>query len=476
MKPSLKYDDSNIKSILYYSQKLVGKTISDILDKSEFKGLVSIQNKGIIGTIIEEYWFGIKPNSSPKPDFQKVGVELKIIPLIKQKKGLAVKERTKVCSISYTKLVSENWQNSHAKEKLNKVLFIYYLYDKNNISNSEIKKVDLWKLDDGNNELIIKNDWINVQKKVLDGLAHEISEGDSKVLAASRSGSGGKDKNGKFRDLVPQANVEISEEALKRAFSLKQSFTNQRWKELQKTVKFESIIDSLSIDDFSDFETAVLKQLNRYEKESIRELSDTFNLNINNRSKNQIATIIKKAIGFKSVKSNIKEFEQLGIIVKTIKVRRKNNKPLEAISFPAMELQEFICEEWDESTFKEMIHKILFVPVYHDSLSLSDKYLGKSFFWSPSIKEEKLIKQEWLDYQNEIASGKCKVKKIVNKSKRGFKELSSLSKESQTSFIHMRPHGRDSNDRDVDLFGNSIVKQSFWFNKNFIQTLLNTYG
>ena len=49
------------------------------------------------------------------------------------------------------------------------------------------------------------------------------------------------------------------------------------------------------------------QNINKYEGKSIQELSDIFSLNISNRSKNQIATIIKKSIGFKSVKSNIKE-------------------------------------------------------------------------------------------------------------------------------------------------------------------------
>ena len=39
----------------------------------------------------------------------------------------------------------------------------------------------------------------------------------------------------------------------------------------------------------------------------------------------------------------------------------------------------------------------------------------------------------------------------------------------------MRPHGRDSNDRDQDSLGNSIVKQCFWLNKKFIQKLLNEH-
>ena len=109
----------------------------------------------------------------------------------------------------------------------------------------------------------------------------------------------------------------------------------------------------------SKFEDIILETLNKHKGKTIQELSDIFSLNISDRSKNQIATIIKKSIGFKSVKSNIKEFEQLGIIVKTIKVRKVNNYPFESISFATMKLQELIVEEWEESTFKEYINKIL---------------------------------------------------------------------------------------------------------------------
>lgn len=353
------YDNSNIISIVRYANQLVGKTIDDILKNSQCKDDISIKNKGIIGTIIEEHWFGIKQNSSPLPDFDKVGVELKVIPLIHQKTKIAVKERTKVCSIDYKKLILETWDNSHAKEKLNRILFVYYLYDKDNLKNSIIKKIDLWELNQDHNEFIIKHDWLSVQNKVKDGYAHELSESLCKVLAPARSGSGGKDKNGAFNDLVIQPIQTYSKDALKRSFALKQSFTNQRWNELNTKIKYESIIDSLNINKFDKFEDIILETLNKHKGKTIQELSDIFSLNISDRSKNQIATIIKKSIGFKSVKSNIKEFEQLGIIVKTIKVRKVNNYPFESISFATMKLQELIVEEWEESTFKEYINKIL---------------------------------------------------------------------------------------------------------------------
>jgi DNA mismatch repair endonuclease MutH len=474
MNNSLRYDNSCIESILNYSNKLVGKTIDEILIESKVQKQINIKNKGIIGNIIEEYWFDIKPNSSPKPDFEKVGVELKIVPLIKQKTKISVKERTKICSIDYTKLLNETWSISHAKEKLNKILFIYYLYDKENITNSIIKKIDLWELHKGNNELILRCDWLNVQKMVKDGYAHQLSESLCKALSPARSGSGGKDKNNKLKDLVLQPNQTYSKDALKRAFALKQSFTNQRWNELNDKIRYESIIDSLKITKFHQFEDAVLESLNRYEGRSLQALSDIFDINISNKSKNQVATIIKKAIGFKSVKSNIKEFEQLGIMIKTIKIRKTDNSPFEAISFKTMKLQEFVKESWEESTFKEYLSKILFVPVYSENKksTLDEKILGKSFFWSPSSTEMEIIKMEWNLYKSQVLNGSCKIKKIKVNSIKGFKEISGLLKESQTSIVHMRPHGRNSNDRDEDMMGNSIVKQCFWLNKKFIKELL----
>jgi DNA mismatch repair endonuclease MutH len=465
----LPYNNSDIESILFHAEKLVGKQIYELLLESDKK--IDIKNKGAIGTIIEEFWFGIMPNSSPKPDFDKVGIELKIIPLIQQKKRLSVKERTKICSINYQTLIDESWESSHAKEKLNKILFIYYLYNKENIENSIIKKVDLWELSKDKSELIIKHDWLNTKQKVLNGYAHELSEKYFKILSPARSGSGGVDKNGRLKDLVTQPNKLYANEALKRAFTLKQSFTNQRWNEINYKIKYESILESLHINNVEEFEYKILKNLHKYTNKSIYWLSQIFEISINN-SKNQVATIIKKAIGFKNVKSNIKEFEQLGILVKTIKVREDDDMPLEAISFASMKLKEFIEEEWEESTFKTYINKILFVPVYHISSKLEEKYLGKCFFWSPSFEEEKIIYKEWKMYQNEVKNGACKVRKIKNNSKKGYKEVSQLSKESQTDIVHMRPHGRNSNDRDIDSFGNSIVKQCFWFNKKFMQKLI----
>ena len=460
----IKYDDSSEKSIVTYAKKLIGKSLQEILDLSSTTRTINLKNKGLAGLIIEKEWFGIEQNSSQLPDFDKVGIELKIIPLKKTKNGIVVKERTKICSMNYMTLHDEKWEESHTKEKLNKILFVYYFPDSSDILKSKILKIDLWKLSEEAGELFLKDDWHFVQNKVITGYAHELSGRDTDSLEASPAGT---------KKQVPQFNTIYADTAQKRAFSLKQPFTNQRWKEINQ-VKFESIIETLNITSLDSFEQAILEKINLLQGKSILELSEVFDVKIG-QSKSRVAAVMKKIIGFKSVRSKIKEFEQLGIEIKMINVRKKDCRPMEAISFPAMKLEEFVLEEWEESTFLPMISKILFIPIYKaykDIKDLDKLYLGKAFFWTPSNSEFDIIKQEWLNYQREVNNGKCRVTKIANKTKRGYKEVSELSKESATQIIHIRPHGRNSNDRDKDGLGNSIIKQSFWLNTKFIQQLI----
>jgi DNA mismatch repair protein MutH len=282
-------------------------------------------------------------------------VELKVIPLIQLQKKVVVKERTKVCSIHYPSLVKEQWETSHAKRKLNKILFVYYLYDKENLANSLIKRVELWELAKDKSEIIIQDDWQKTKQKVVDGYAHKLSEKGFKILSPARSGSGGVNKNGEQKDLVFQPNKAYRDKALKRAFTLKQSFTNQLWKELN-AVKYESILELLDISSMDRFEHKILHMLHKFAGKSIIELSNIFDIKIPN-GKNQVATIVKKAIGFKNVNAKIKEFEQLGITIKTIKVRPKDNMPIEAVSFPTMKLQAFEEESFVESELKYHLEK-----------------------------------------------------------------------------------------------------------------------
>jgi DNA mismatch repair endonuclease MutH len=270
-----------------------------------------------------------------------------------------------------------------------------------------------------NNENIIKDDWIIVYENVKNGKAHELSETLCKILAPSRSGSGGKDKNGRLRDLVIQPNKIYQEFALKRAFSLKSSFTNQRWNELNNK-KYESIIDNNNI-KINNFEDVILKKLQELENLMLKDVANKFNIKIP-KGKNAAATIVKKALGFKNVNARIKEFEQYGIQVKVIPLRLSDYKPWEAVSFPTFKFKELIKEkfysgekdgeEWDDCSLLKEINRILFIPIIRDKKEgtpLEKRRIGKSFFWSPSNEQLEIIEKEWKNYIQEIKDGKVEV-------------------------------------------------------------------
>ena len=118
------YDRTKPESIETYSQKLIGKTFSELiddylkdnhLDGHEFiETYKSKANKGGLGNIVEKYFFRYEPNSSPEPDFQEAGVELKVTPykIISHDRKVA-KERLIISMIDYMTVVNETFENSH---------------------------------------------------------------------------------------------------------------------------------------------------------------------------------------------------------------------------------------------------------------------------------------------------------------------------------------------------------------------------
>ena len=81
------------QEVLIRGQEAVGKTLGEI-DKT---GRIAT-GKGAVGTVIEESWFGYKPNSKPAPDFEEAGVELKVTPYRQTPRGILAKERL-VCDM-----------------------------------------------------------------------------------------------------------------------------------------------------------------------------------------------------------------------------------------------------------------------------------------------------------------------------------------------------------------------------------------
>ena len=477
IKECFHYDHTDEESIMVRAKMLKEKKLGYIFDNTPLdKENENLKNKGMVGNFIQKNWFGIPPNNSPEPDFEEAGIELKCCPIIQKKtKGKETDQRTKISSINYFELVDETWLNSHAKKKLNKVLFVFHerIDDLKKWKKTEVLDVALWVLSDQDKFNLIEKDWLKANNAVKHGLAHILSESYFSILKTSRAGSGGVNKYGIHKDLVKQPVTTFSTYAMKRAFSIDKNYTTQFWNEIRQPKSFESIKDSLNISKTESYRDAFIKSFNPFIGKTIGEISEMSNIPVPT-AKSATATIVGIMVGFKRLNSKIKEFSQLGITIKTVPIRTEDKTLFEAISFPSFVIKEFIQEDWEDSTFLNYLNKIIFVPFSRKNRTeaLENRVLEKPFFWSPTPSQLELIRTEWELYKKEL-SQKIIIEKIPSKNTKGYREkIINLSKEKDTNAIHIRPHGKDSNDRDEYNYETSVIKQSFWLNKKFVKKLV----
>jgi DNA mismatch repair protein MutH len=479
-----KYDPKDPQSILEFGRRVIGISAREIClrsgmpDPSKRPGWKGTKN--VLGDVMEWY-YGIPKNNSPEPDFPQAKVELKILPLKRKGTLLAVKEPTSISMIDYTTLLTEKWQTATVRKKLNHVLFVFFAIRQDDLMASRVRAVVLWEPRPVDNA-IFESDWTRTWNLVDEGLAHRLSESQAEALAARRKGMGGPSDRGRRQ---PKS----SEMAKSRAWALKSGFTRQILDEWVMDKRYESAFEQflpeVHISLLGHVEERVLSALGQFVGRQLDAIAERNGVKLT-EGKNLAATIVKRSLGFKSVNSRIREFDQFGIDVKTLNLRLQDGYPFEAVSFPVVDLQELAKQGWEGeegedgevvvegSDLIDQVHLILFVPTYseHRKTSQSRRVLGRPFFWSPAPEQFDIIQREWKMYQKEVVEGKARY--FVPEGRKGRRN--GLTPASRTKIIHMRPHGRNANDVYPDPRGNLVTKQCFWLNKEFVWKLVRENG
>lgn len=167
--------------------------------------------------------------------------------------------------------------------------------------------------------------------------------------------------------------------------------------------------------------------------------------------------MIKRALGARSVKAPIAEFEEMGVTIRTTRVSQ-DLRPYEAMSFPAFRYMELIEEEWEDSDLLSRLDGLFIFPLEgrRKNSAPNECVISKPLLWRPSRAELEVAEREWTMFRDLIAGGKA----------------AQLPTAAGTTMIHVRPHGRDSSDTDLAPKVGPLVKKSFWLNQSFIQDLL----
>lgn len=458
---------SSIEELLLYSQKIRGNWVADY----NFKNYsLAKNNKGIIGKVVEEGFFEYKSNNIAKADFEELGVELKVTGLIKRKKNdlIAIKERLVLNMINYFKEYNSDFESSSFWKKNNHLLIIFYLYEKKDDFNFQFVESILHKFSD-EDLYIIKQDWNYINQKILEGKAHELSEGDTMYLGAAPKGA-----NAMSIGPQPGSNTMAKD----RAYTLKPSYMNRIIKQQLLGEKVHSLLDIREIKE-NTFEMVIKSKLEKYIGYSATKLVALLNLKTNIKAKSVYSTIVNQLLGSKSNINYSDEFTKAGIKLKTIRLNNKNSID-ENMSFPTFNYKEIIEEKWDEneSETRELFtnSKFLFVIFKFKD---NDYYLEKVLFWNMPIKDiNDFVKPVWEKLKNTLLSGK-----IIEKIDGRGRYITNFPHPSFNNVCHIRPH--DSKSYAVSGKGFELpfpdeksgfkryTKSCFWLDRRYILKVIN---
>ncbi len=438
------------EELLKKAKECIGLTFKEIEQNPVFK---NVKNKGGLGNMVQECWFGRPANSLPEADFKEVGVELKVTPFYYNKsKRATAKERLVLNIINYMEEYKTTFETSHFWMKNKTLLLIHYEYIQS-ISKDNYKIMSAILFEYPKEDLIIiKQDWEKIIQKIKDGKAHELSEGDTLYLGTCRKGAGGD------KDLRKQPFNTIK--ANQRAFALKQSYMTYILNNYVLTSdEEESVIDNESQLAQQGFENYIINKIKPYYGKYQNDLIKEFNLNPNMKNVNE--RIIASILGIKGNIAATEEFKKANIVPKTIRIEYGDKKIRESMSFPTFKFTEIIKEDWGDSYIFNLFYSTKFMFIIYRFDKDNNLYLSHVKFWNMPVDDIEEVHKVWTETVKVIKEG------VVIKHKNG-RDFNNLPGQSFNKVSHVRPHGQNKADTYDLPDGRKFTKQCFWLNNKYI--------
>lgn len=484
------YDETDIQSILDYSQNLLDRslgeiiaeyqvspyktyrdfqegTISEIIDKE-----ISMKSKGQYGNYIEKYFYGYQPNSDSAADFDKVGVELKVTPFKVNKNGtISAKERLVLTILNYMEENLDDFYSTHLWQKCSKILLLFYngLIPGQTMSDYIIEKVFLYEWFEEDMEVILE-DYNRIVEKIKQGKAHELSESDGNYLSTCTKGAGkGKDfRIQPFSDTL----------AKQRAWELKSSYMTYLINhKIFNQVDQESIL-ATARGEKKAFTQVIADKILAYKGFSETELYSRFD--VNPRAKGKNSTLVRNILGLTGDLEKTQEFQKANMNLRVIRVD-KNGLPKEDSPFKTYQFEELARNDvWEEShPFLEICNKRFLFVIFKE---VSDKLfvLDNIKFWGFPDRLIPEVQRVWIETRKIIQDG-VELSQNGNKVSTNFPQskvntILFTKIHAQNTYYEIRPNefvGKGKlSDTDKLPDGRRITKHSFWIPKKFLKEVL----
>ncbi|WBL16885.1 Sau3AI family type II restriction endonuclease [Sutcliffiella sp. NC1] len=454
-----------MEELMEKAKEAEGRTFGEI-DKHD--RLHNKMSKGGLGQVVEESLFEYTVNSDAKPDFENLGVELKVTPFRKNKNGtLSAKERLVLNIINFMEEVKYEFETSSFWRKNQKLLLMFYEWvpevDRKDYS---IFKSVLYTFPEADLE-IIKQDWELIVAKIREGKAHELSEGDTVYLGAASKGS----NKSSVRE---QPYNEIK--AMQRAFSLKQSYMTAL---VRKYIKNEDLVQFANAAELKQksLQDILQDKFAPFIGMTDKEMAEHHGIPYNKKSKSFVATVVSALLGIKGTKlEKIEEFSKANIQFKTVRLE-PNGIPKESMSFENIDFNQWTSETWEDSYLRNRFYdtKFLFVVFQYKETKAENPnrelfFKGIKLWNMPEATIETEIKELWEEVNKLINENKLKIEYVKHGDK--LVEKNNFPKSTFNGVTHLRPKGRDGSDK-VDLpNGKRITKQCYWLNNTYVAEIV----
>lgn len=456
----LPYDKTSAESIWLYSKGLLGKTLRQCANSDDIE---TVKGKGSLGEMVEELYFYLENNNRPEPDFVEAGLELKCTPLKNGARDqLLVKERLVCGMIDYIEEAGKDFEHSHFYVKCRLMLLLFYLHV------AQVNQLDLeflysvlWKLPE-KDLLIIRHDYEIIHDKIVNGLAHTLSEGDTMYLAACRKGAKGTDTTQQYNSAIP---------APTRAFSLKTAYMRTILEYVQNSgqnaicnfeiKENEETVSEAELNRYS-FDEIILSRFQPYLGKGYSELAKQLHVDISKCPKNLFA-IIASAIASGKEHFNVNksdEFLKAGLMMKAIRVQA-NGTIKEAMAFENIDYQEvYDNDDWFESRLYEIFsNRFLFVVFKEQTDGQGDFALDNVFFWTMPQPDLAWAEEYWKHIRMNVLANHI--------------DHQYFWKEGDDKVFHVRPKARDREDLTDNPNGGKCKKFCYWFNNSYLRQIVN---
>lgn len=467
------YDPKDAASIFAYSSGLLHRSLAEAMSfvVSDIDlGQFTYKGKGSLGQLVEKFWYGYEPNNSPLPDFQEAGVELKTTPLKKLKNDeLAIKERLICDMIDYCEIVNVPFESSPLVKKCLLMLILFYLHiDGKNQQDLEFLYSVLWKIQ-GKDLLIIRHDYEVIVSKIKQGLAHELSEGDTMYLGACRKGQKGDSLRKQPFNTI---------DAPRRAFSLKPAYMRTILKFVQESGNDMATNANVSIARMQlvseadlkskSFEEILINRLMVFKGQDYKQISSHFGMTINPNEKSKYAHITRRIL-LENLNSfdEAEEIQKAGIIVKTIRVE-SNGSIKESMSFENINYEEvYETKNWIDSKWYEIITSRFMFVVFKENPDASwgdeKRYvLNDVKFWTMPIEDLAIAEDFWNNIRQNVLAD------TLQDENNSFWDIALHKK------FHVRPKAQTNKEKYFSpISGREVPKKCYWFNRDYVAQIIN---